>query len=49
MELSATRIGEPTKRDRLLRSNTSNSRTHSLFRQGCMALARIIHQSWRTL
>ena len=60
--LSATRIGEPTKRDRLLlvsafgmalltllgsvgeslgmdrllKSNTSKTRTHSLFRQGCM-------------
>jgi Transposase DDE domain len=62
MGLSATRIGEPTKRDRLLlvsafamalltllgavgeslgmdrllKSNTSKTRTHSLFRQGCM-------------
>jgi hypothetical protein len=60
--LSATRIGEPTRRDRLLlinafamvlltllgaageslgmdrllKSNTSKIRTHSLFRQGCM-------------
>lgn len=62
MRLSATRIGEPMRRDRLLlvsafatalltllgavgeslgmdrllKSNTSKSRTHSLFRQGCM-------------
>ena len=62
MGLSATRIGEPTRRDRLLlisafatalptllgavgeslgmdrmlKSNTSTKRTHSLFRQGCM-------------
>ncbi len=62
MGLSATRIGEPMRRDRLLlisafatalltllgavgeslgmdrllKSNTSNKRTHSLFRQGCM-------------
>ena len=62
MGLSATRIGEPTRRDRLLlvnafavalltllgaageslgfdrmlKSNTSKKRTHSLFRQGCM-------------
>jgi len=62
MSLSSTRIGEPTRRDRLLlisafatalltllgavgeslgmdrllKSNTSNTRTHSLFRQGCM-------------
>jgi Transposase DDE domain len=62
MGLSATRIGEPTRRDRLLlisafatalltllgtvgerlgldrllKSNTSTTRTHSLFRQGCM-------------
>jgi hypothetical protein len=58
MGLSATRIGKPTRRDRLLlvgalltllgtvgeslgmdrllKSNTSKSRTHSLFRQGCM-------------
>lgn len=62
MGLSATRIGEPMRRDRLLlvsafamalltllgataeslgmdrllKSNTSKSRTHSLFRQGCM-------------
>src|SRR6201994_2341529 len=62
MGLSATRIGEPTRRDRLLlisafatalltllgavgerlgldrllKSNTSKARTHSLFRQGCM-------------
>jgi hypothetical protein len=62
MGLSATHIGEPTKRDRLLlvsafamalltllgavgeslgmdrllKSNTSKIRTHSLFRQGCM-------------
>jgi len=62
MGLSATRIGEPTRRDRLLlinafaillltqlgaageslgmdrllKSNTTKSRTHSLFRQGCM-------------
>lgn len=60
--LSATRISEPTRRDRLLlvnafaivlltllgaageslgmdrqlKSNTSKTRTHSLFRQGCM-------------
>ena len=60
--LSATRIGEPTRRDRLLlinafamalltllgaageslgmdrllKSNTTRSRTHSLFRQGCL-------------
>jgi hypothetical protein len=62
MGLSSTRIGEPTRRDRLLlvsafatalltllgmvgeslgmdrllKSNTSKSRSHSLFRQGCM-------------
>lgn len=62
MGLSSTRIGEPTRRDRillvsafavalltllgtvgerlgmdrLLKSNTSKIRTHSLFRQGCM-------------
>jgi hypothetical protein len=62
MGLSATRVGEPMRRDRLLlvsafataqltllgavgeslgmdrqlKSNTSKSRTHSLFRQGCM-------------
>ena len=62
MGLSATRVGEPTRRDRLLlvnafavvlltllgaageslgfdrmlKSNTSKKRTHSLFRQGCM-------------
>ena len=62
MGLSATRIGEPMRRDRLLlisafatalltllgavgeslgmdrllKSNTSTKRTHSLFRQGCM-------------
>ena len=62
MGLSATRIGEPTRRDRLLlasafatalltllgqvgeslgmdrllKSNTSKARSHSLFRQGCM-------------
>jgi len=62
MGLSATRIGEPARRDRLLlvsafamalltllgevgerlgmdrllKSNTSKTRTHSLFRQGCM-------------
>jgi hypothetical protein len=62
MGLSATRTGEPTRRDRLLlvnafaialltllgaagealgmdrllKSNTSKTRTHSLFRQGCM-------------
>ena len=62
MGLSSTRIGEPTRRDRLLlvsafatalltllgavgeslgmdrllTSNTSKTRTHSLFRQGCM-------------
>lgn len=62
MGLSATRIGEPTRRDRLLlisafaitlltmlgaageslgmdrllKSNTAKTRTHSLFRQGCM-------------
>ena len=62
MGLSSTRIGEPTRRDRLLlisafatalltllgavgeslgmdrllKSNTSNTRTHSLFRQGCI-------------
>ena len=62
MGLSSTRIGEPTRRDRLLlvsafatalltllgtvgeslgmdrllKSNTSKNRTHSLFRQGCM-------------
>ena len=62
MGLGATRIGEPTRRDRLLlinafamvlltmlgaageslgmdrllKSNTSKIRTHSLFRQGCM-------------
>lgn len=62
MGLAATRISEPTRRDRLLlisafatvlltilgaageslgldrllKSNTSKTRTHSLFRQGCM-------------
>jgi len=62
MGLSATRVNEPTRRDRLLlvsafamalltllgatdeslgmdrllKSNTSKTRTHSLFRQGCM-------------
>ncbi len=62
MGLSSTRIGEPTRRDRLLlvsafatalltllgavgeslgmdrllKSNTSKTRTHALFRQGCM-------------
>jgi hypothetical protein len=62
MGLSATRVGEPMRRDRLLlvsafavalltllgavgeslgmdrllKSNTSKTRTHSLFRQGCM-------------
>ena len=62
MGLSSTRIGEPTRRDRLLlvsafamalrillgatgeslsmdrllKSNTSKARSHSLFRQGCM-------------
>lgn len=62
MGLSATRVGEPMRRDRLLlisafatalltllgavgerlgmdrllKSNTSTKRTHSLFRQGCM-------------
>ena len=62
MGLSSTRVGEPTRRDRLLlisafatalltllgavgeslgmdrllKSNTSKTRTHSLFRQGCM-------------
>ena len=62
MGLGATRIDEPTRRDRLLlinafamvlltllgaageslgmdrllKSNTSKTRTHSLFRQGCM-------------
>ena len=62
MGLSATRIGEPMRRDRLLlvsafatalltllgavgeslgmdrlmKSNTSKTRTHSLYRQGCM-------------
>jgi hypothetical protein len=62
MGLAVTRIGEPTRRDRLLlidafamllltmvgaareslgmdrllKSNTSKTRTHSLFRQGCM-------------
>src|SRR5689334_25423238 len=62
MGLSATRVGEPMRRDRLLlvsafatalltllgaageslgmdrllKSNTSETRTHSLFRQGCM-------------
>ena len=62
MGLAATRIGEPTRRDRLLlinafamalltmpgaageslgmdrlfKSNTTKTRTHSLFRQGCM-------------
>ncbi len=62
MGLSSTRIGEPTRRDRLLlvsafamalltllgatgerlgmdrllKSNTSKTRSHSLFRQGCM-------------
>jgi hypothetical protein len=67
MGLSSTRIGEPTRRDRLLlvsalatalltllgavgeslgmdrllKSNTSKTRTHSLFRQGCMLYALI--------
>src|ERR1700710_2782501 len=67
MGLSCTRIGEPTRRDRLLlvsafamalltmlgavgeslgmdrllKSNTSKTRTHSLFRQGCMSYAQI--------
>ena len=62
MGLSSTRVGEPTRRDRLLlisafatalltllgavgeslgmdrllKSNTSKTRTHSMFRQGCM-------------
>lgn len=62
MGLSSTRVGEPTRRDRLLlvsafatalltllgavgeslgmdrllKSNTSKTRTHSLFRQGCI-------------
>ena len=62
MGLSSTRVGEPTRRnrlllvsafavalltllgtvgeslgmDRLIKSNTSKTRTHSLFRQGCM-------------
>src|SRR5689334_18084820 len=62
MGLSATRVGEPMRRDRLLlvsafatalltllgsvgeslgmdrllKSNTSKTRSHSLFRQGCM-------------
>jgi len=66
MGLSSTRIGEPTRRDRLLlvsafatalltllgavgeslgmdrllKSNTSKTRTHSLFRQGCMGSIR---------
>ncbi|MFL5286990.1 MAG: hypothetical protein ACJ8AW_39985 [Rhodopila sp.] len=29
-------IGENLGMDRLLKSNTSKTRTHSLFRQGCM-------------
>ena len=29
-------IGESLEMDRLLKSNTSKTRTHSLFRQGCM-------------
>jgi hypothetical protein len=67
MGLSSTRIGEPTRRDRLLlvsafavalltllgavgeslgmdrllKSNTSKTRSHSLFRQGCMLYERI--------
>jgi hypothetical protein len=30
------RAGESLGMDRLLKSNTSKTRTHSLFRQGCM-------------
>ena len=30
------RVGESLGMDRLLKSNTSTKRTHSLFRQGCM-------------
>jgi len=29
-------VGESLGMDRLLKSNTSKKRTHSLFRQGCM-------------
>ena len=29
-------VGESLVMDRLLKSNTSKTRTHSLFRQGCM-------------
>jgi hypothetical protein len=29
-------VGERLGMDRLLKSNTSKTRTHSLFRQGCM-------------
>jgi hypothetical protein len=29
-------VGESLGMDRLLKSNTSKTRTHSLFRQGCM-------------
>lgn len=69
MGLSATRIGEPMRRDRLLlisafatalltllgavgeslgmdrqlKSNTSKTRSHSLFRQGCMLYELIPH------
>src|ERR1700710_627598 len=34
-------VGESLGMDRLLKSNTSKTRTHSLFRQGCMSYAQI--------
>ena len=76
MGLSSTRIGEPTRRDRLLlvsafamalltllgatgeslgmdrqlKSNTSKTRSHSLFRQGCMLYELIpMMPEWRLL
>jgi hypothetical protein len=75
MGLSSTRIGEPTRRDRLLlvsafatalltllggvgeslgmdrllKSNTSKTRTHSLFRQGCMLYELIPNMPERRL
>ena len=75
MGLSATRIGEPMRRDRLLlisafatalltllgavgeslgmdrllKSNTSKRRTHSLFRQGCMLYELIANMPERRL
>ena len=75
MGLSATRVGEPIRRDRLLlvsafatalltllgaageslgmdrllKSNTSKTRTHSLFRQGCMLYELIPNMPERRL